>query len=145
MSPTCEVADNVKQRAQNENGCQVSTDDLKNSRSPGSNLQVQSCSMELFSLFTNLSARVRVGIRKPREDPMAHCHYHLHNFFLFRLDASIPFETNNNPPPSISPNFLDDSNAMGSLLNFCYMSGYHSGNYVGFRQNKNEGSCLHQH
>lgn len=99
-------------------------------------LEVQSCSMELISLFTTLSARVRVGIRKPREDPMSHGHYHLHNFFLFRLDASIP--SNNNPPPSISPNFLDDSNAMGSLLNSCYMGGYHSGNYVGFRQNKNE-------
>uniref|UniRef100_A0A8C2QJQ1 Survival motor neuron protein n=1 Tax=Cricetulus griseus TaxID=10029 RepID=A0A8C2QJQ1_CRIGR len=47
------------------------------------------------------------------------------------------------PPPPISPDCLDGTDALGSMLISWYMSGYHTGYYMGFRQNKKEGKCSH--
>ncbi|XP_068941099.1 survival motor neuron protein isoform X2 [Petaurus breviceps papuanus] len=47
------------------------------------------------------------------------------------------------PPPPMSPDSPEDADALGSMLIAWYMSGYHTGYYLGLKQHQKEGR--HQH
>ncbi|XP_056312950.1 survival motor neuron protein 1 [Danio aesculapii] len=45
------------------------------------------------------------------------------------------------PPPPMSPDFVEDDEALGSMLISWYMSGYHTGYYMGLRQGRKEAAA----
>uniref|UniRef100_A0A2K5ITI1 Survival motor neuron protein n=1 Tax=Colobus angolensis palliatus TaxID=336983 RepID=A0A2K5ITI1_COLAP len=118
LSPISEVANNIEQNAQeNKNESQVSTDESENSRSPedkSDNIKSKSAPWNSFL--------------PPHPHPMPGP----------RLGPGKPA-----PPPHLLSYSLDDADALGSMLILWYMSGYHTGYYMGFRQNQKEGRCSH--
>ncbi|XP_029422009.1 survival motor neuron protein isoform X2 [Nannospalax galili] len=149
LSPTCEVTNNIEQNAQeNGNESQLSTDDSENSsRSPGSKQNNKSKAPRWNSFLPPLPPMPGSGLGPgkpglrfsgpppppPPPPPFLSC-------WVPPFPSGPPIIP---PPPPISPDSLDDTGALGSMLISWYMSGYHTGYYMGFRQNKKEGKSSH--
>ncbi|XP_053420084.1 survival motor neuron protein-like [Nycticebus coucang] len=118
LSPTSEVTNNIERNAQeNENESQVSTDESENSRSPGNKSNnIKSKTTPWNSFLPPPPPMPGSGLGPPPIIP---------------------------PPPHICPDSLDDTDALGSTLISWYMSSYHTGYSMGFRQNQKEGRYSH--
>nr|XP_044990487.1 survival motor neuron protein [Jaculus jaculus]XP_044990488.1 survival motor neuron protein [Jaculus jaculus] len=146
LSPTHEAANSIEQNArENEHESQVSTDESESSSgSPGNKPNKSKASP--WSCFLPPPPPPppgpglgpgKPGLKfngpPPPPPPLLSC-------WMPPFPSGPPIIP---PPPPISPDSLDDSGALGSMLISWYMSGYHTGYYMGFRQNKKEGKCSH--
>uniref|UniRef100_A0A2K6LQI6 Survival motor neuron protein n=1 Tax=Rhinopithecus bieti TaxID=61621 RepID=A0A2K6LQI6_RHIBE len=118
LSPISDVANNIEQNAQeNENESQVSTDESENSRYPenkSDNIKSKSAPWNSFlPPHPHPMPGPRLGPGKP----------------------GLKFNGPRPPPPALPPHLLsyslDDADALGSMLILWYMSGYHTGYYMG--------------
>uniref|UniRef100_A0A2K6CQJ2 Survival motor neuron Tudor domain-containing protein n=1 Tax=Macaca nemestrina TaxID=9545 RepID=A0A2K6CQJ2_MACNE len=150
LSPISEVANNIEQNAQeNENESRVSTDESENSRSPGNksdNIKSKSAPWNSFLPPPPPMPGPRLGPGKPGlkfngpPPPPPAPPPHLLSCWLPPFPSRPPKIP---PPPPICPDSLDEADALGSMLILWYMRGYHTGYYMGFRQNQKEGRCSH--
>ncbi|KAL1783021.1 survival motor neuron protein [Sigmodon hispidus] len=148
LSPGCEVANNVEQSTQ-EKESQASTDDSENSsRSLGSKPPSKSKAAPWWNSFLPPPPPMpgpglgtgKPGLRFNGPPPPPPPPPHFLPCWMPPFPSGPPIIP---PPPPISPDCLDDTDVLGSMLISWYMSGYHTGYYMGFRQNKKEGKCSH--
>ncbi|XP_048651724.1 survival motor neuron protein-like [Marmota marmota marmota] len=122
LSPTSEVANNIEQKAQeNENESQVSKDESENSsRSPGGNKtnNIKSNAIPWNYFLLPLLPMPESGLGPGEPGLKFSSPHHLHHHFM--LVTYISFRPINNSPPQ--PHFryvqmsLDDSGAFGTML-----------------------------